>query len=112
MHWHLREYRIALGTRSIMPLSLVEMAEKFLFASSRHWRIVIQPSWSASRLARNTVELGGILLVRQKSCIRYRAAIKLAGTRQSCWQGFTRHRDHAADDCRWQALLSVASIFD
>jgi hypothetical protein len=37
---------------------------------------------------------------------RYRAAIKLAGTRQSRWQRITRHQDHAADDCRWQALLS------
>jgi hypothetical protein len=34
----------------------------------------------------------------------YRAAIKLAVTRQSRWQGITRHPDHAADDCRWQAL--------
>jgi hypothetical protein len=42
----------------------------------------------------------------------YRAAIKLAGTRQSRWQGITRHQDHAADDCRWQALLSVPLIFD
>jgi hypothetical protein len=34
----------------------------------------------------------------------YRAAINLAGTRQSRWQRITRHLDHAADDCRWQAL--------
>jgi hypothetical protein len=36
--------------------------------------------------------------------VAYRAAIKLAVTRQSRWQGITRHPDHAADDCRWQAL--------
>jgi hypothetical protein len=35
---------------------------------------------------------------------KYRAAINLAGARQSRWQRITRHLDHAADDCRWQAL--------
>jgi len=34
----------------------------------------------------------------------YRASINLAGARQSRWQRITRHLDHAADDCRWQAL--------
>jgi hypothetical protein len=34
----------------------------------------------------------------------YCASIKLAGARHSRWQRITRHLDHAADDCRWQAL--------
>ncbi|HEX3914787.1 MAG TPA: hypothetical protein VHW71_14860 [Steroidobacteraceae bacterium] len=34
----------------------------------------------------------------------YRAAINLAGARQTGWQRITRRLDHAADDCRWQAL--------
>jgi hypothetical protein len=34
----------------------------------------------------------------------YRASINLAGARQTGWQRITRHLDHAADDCRWQAL--------
>jgi predicted AAA+ superfamily ATPase len=41
-----------------------------------------------------------LLLMRQVYC----AAINLAGTHQSRWQRITRHLDHAADDCRWQAL--------
>ena len=36
--------------------------------------------------------------------VGYRASINLAGARQSRWQRITRHLDHAADDCRWQAL--------
>jgi len=36
----------------------------------------------------------------------YRASFKLAVARQSGWQRITRHLDHAADDCRWQALRS------
>jgi transposase-like protein len=35
----------------------------------------------------------------------YRASNNLAVARQSGWQRITRHLDHAADDCRWQALL-------
>jgi ketosteroid isomerase-like protein len=36
--------------------------------------------------------------------VGYCAAINLAGARQTRWQRITRHLDHGADDCRWQAL--------
>ena len=41
---------------------------------------------------------------RLEAAVVYRASINLAGARQSRWQRITRRLDHAADDCRWQAL--------
>jgi hypothetical protein len=39
-----------------------------------------------------------------RGVVLYRASINLAGARQTGWQRITRQLDHAADDCRWQAL--------
>jgi hypothetical protein len=41
----------------------------------------------------------------------YRASIWMAAARQSGWQRITRHQEHAAVDCRWQALISVLWSF-
>jgi hypothetical protein len=59
------------------------------------------PRPNAVREALTLDDPGAIWLADVSS---YRAAINLAGTRQSRWQRITRHLDHAADDCRWQAL--------